>query len=115
LTEKDDLLLRDSQVRDLGKAPPRHYRGLYNWVWGVKPLCPGKDDFIFHVEDFVSVAKHSQNTTPLADFIETFFDHCPESRIKVCPQNPMNLYPVEDKSNEYDTDRNRAFFKLSES
>ncbi|TVY91318.1 hypothetical protein LAWI1_G004589 [Lachnellula willkommii] len=112
LSEFYDLLLRDSQVRDLGKAPPRHYRGLFNWVFGEHPLCPGKEDFIFHAEDFVSVAKHSDKGAPLAEFIQSFFDCSPESRLKVCPQRSNGYISIQDG---YNADTNRVFFKLSES
>lgn len=112
MTEEDELLLRDSQVRDLGKAPPRHYRGLFNWVFGEHPLCPEKEDFIFHAEDFVSVAKHSDKGTPLAEFIQTFFDYSPESRLKVCPQRSNGYISIQDG---YNADTNRVFSKLIES
>lgn len=44
-----------------------------------KPLGRGRRDFIFHVEDFVSVARHSEKSVPLADFLEVLFDHWPDS------------------------------------
>ncbi len=78
-----ELLLQDSQVRALGQPPARHHLGLFNYVWGYKPVAEGKDDFIFHVEDFVSVAKHSEKGTRLGDFIESYLDRWPNSRLKV--------------------------------
>ncbi|TVY58597.1 hypothetical protein LCER1_G001571 [Lachnellula cervina] len=101
LSEFYELLLRDSQVRDLGKAPPRHYRGLFNWVFGEHPLCPEKEDFIFHAEDFVSVAKHSDKGTPLAEFIQTFFDYSPESRLKSLFQTDRELSKSRDRYVDY--------------
>ncbi|KAH7409599.1 hypothetical protein BKA64DRAFT_665364 [Cadophora sp. MPI-SDFR-AT-0126] len=82
LCEYFDLLLRDTQVRALGQAPERHHLGLFNWVWNNKPLAPGKDAFIFQANDFVSAAKHCEKGTRLGDFIETYLDQWPKSRLK---------------------------------
>ena len=81
-----NLLLRDTQIRALGKAPERHHLGLLNWIWNNKPLAPGKDAFIFQVDDFVSAARHCEKGTRLGDFIETYLNQWPESHIKVTPQ-----------------------------
>ncbi|TVY15252.1 hypothetical protein LARI1_G008861, partial [Lachnellula arida] len=113
LSEFYDLLLRDSQVRDLGKAPPRHYRGLFNWVFGEHPLCPGKENFIFHAEDFVSVAKHSDKGAPLAEFIQSFFDCSPESLLKSLFQTERELSKTKDPYvNYYSQSRLNIFVKV---
>jgi hypothetical protein len=59
-------------------------------MWGYKPIAEGKDDFIFHIEDFVSAAKHSEKGTRLGDFIESYLDRWPNSRIKVCVDTVYN-------------------------
>jgi len=82
LSEYFNLLLRDTQIRALGKAPERHHLGLFNWIWNNKPLAPGKDAFIFQVDDFVSAARHCEKGTRLGDFIETYLNQWPESHIK---------------------------------
>jgi hypothetical protein len=55
-------------------------------MWGYKPIAEGKDDFIFHAEDFVSAAKHGEKGARIGDFIESYLDHFPNSRLKVCSQ-----------------------------
>jgi len=63
-----ELLLKDSQVRALGQPPTRHHLELFYYMWGKKPLAEGKDDFIFHAEDFVSAAKHAEKGVRIGDF-----------------------------------------------
>lgn len=80
-----DLLLKDSQVRALGPAPARHHLGLFNWMWHHKPLGENVDTFIFHAEDFVSIANRVAKGGRLADIVEAYLHHQPESLIKVSP------------------------------
>jgi hypothetical protein len=85
-----ELLVQDTQIRALGQPPPRHHLGLFNWIWNNKPLAEGKDDFMFHVDDFVSASKHSETGTRLADFIEEYFDRRPDSPFKVLSPNKQD-------------------------
>ncbi len=85
-----ELLVQDTQIRALGQPPPRHHLGLFNWIWNNKPLIEGKDDFMFHVDDFVSASKHSETGTRLADFIVEYFDRWPDSPFKVLPSNKQD-------------------------
>lgn len=96
LCEYNELFVGHSQVRALGLAPPSHHGGLYNWMMSRKPLCEGKDDFILHPDDFVSVAGNSQRETPLADFIKTLFRRWPKSRLSGLLQTDRELSKSKD-------------------
>jgi hypothetical protein len=67
-------------------------------MWGYKPVAEGKDDFIFHAEDFVSATKHSEKGARIGDFIESCLDHFPDSLLKVgtiihkIPKSDMKMY-----------------------
>lgn len=65
-----ELLVLESQVRALGQASPRDHLGVLTWMINEKPLGDGADSFIFYPEDFVSVARQSEQTTVLGRWIE---------------------------------------------
>ncbi|KUJ23408.1 uncharacterized protein LY89DRAFT_713875 [Mollisia scopiformis] len=77
LSQYFEVLLYESQVRALEPAPPRHHLGLFDYMRNRKPLAPDRDDFILHVEDFVSVAKKSESGTRITDVLEIFMASCP--------------------------------------
>lgn len=82
------LLRAESQVRALGRAPPRHHLGLLTWMLNNKPLADEKDGFIFHVEDFVTVAKHSDKGSVIGDWIEAHVLDIWPKNLKVNQSSP---------------------------
>ncbi|KAH8684300.1 hypothetical protein BGZ60DRAFT_523524 [Tricladium varicosporioides] len=76
LLEYYDFLLKYCQVYALDRPTDRHYLAFYNWMWGEKPLCQEKSDFMFYINDFVSVYKHTEKSNRLANFMERFLDKC---------------------------------------
>ncbi|KAE8441481.1 hypothetical protein EG329_004905 [Mollisiaceae sp. DMI_Dod_QoI] len=96
ICEYFEVLLYESQVRALEKAPPRHHLGLFTWMRNRKPLGDERDDFIFHLEDFVSVAKQSEKGTRIADLLESFVTWCPNPITKYILQTERERSKVED-------------------
>jgi hypothetical protein len=82
---KADIVRKDAGLRALGKCPQRNIKALFTWTWNRKPFGveAGKSDFIFHPEDFVSLAGQTQNDRPFHDFIESYLDNNPDHWIKV--------------------------------
>jgi len=80
-----DIVLKDAGLRALGKCPPRNAKALFTWIWNRKPLAigAGKSDFIFNLEDLVSLAGQSQNDRPFENFIESFLESHYHPWIKV--------------------------------
>jgi hypothetical protein len=80
-----DIVLKDAGLRALGRCPPRDTKALFTWVWNRKPFAigAGKSDFIFHPDDFVSLAGQSQNESPLEKFLESLLDTHRHPWIKV--------------------------------
>jgi len=83
LISAGDLLDKDARLRQLGPAPARNHRNVYNWINNHKPLEEGYDDFIFRKEDFVTPIKNSQQSNGILDFVEAFISRYPQSPVKV--------------------------------
>ena len=85
----DEMLVNYSNILALGSPPKRNYMSLFNWVWNRKPLHNGYYDFVFHIEDFVSVARRSEQSNALEksryveDCIQSYLTHVPKSAFKV--------------------------------
>ncbi|RFU33223.1 hypothetical protein B7463_g3148, partial [Scytalidium lignicola] len=75
----DDLLLKDRALRGLKTAPLQHYKSLFNWIWGCKPLDEGQYNFMFDPEDFVSSPANAGNM--FDEIIETSLNKWPRTRI----------------------------------
>jgi len=86
-----ELLLKDSQVRALGRATQRHYLGLFNFVFTEKPLPEEKMGFVFQAEDFVSTSRQSEKGNRLGDYIEAYIDRWPQSPFKRFLQTEREL------------------------
>ena len=48
-----------------------------------KPYGPGQGDFIYHVDDFVSLAKHADKERRVTNFVESSLDDRPKSWLRV--------------------------------
>jgi len=51
--------VRLNQVLGIGAASPRRHKSVLNWILKEKPLYKGLNDFIWHIDDFVSVTGYS--------------------------------------------------------
>lgn len=85
----DDILLKFSQLRALGKTSQRDHRTLFNWIWTKRPLDRGYDNFIFHADDFVSVTKCSERGRLLER--NTYFEDKIRSHIARFPKSPLKV------------------------
>ena len=89
----DKLLLQDSQLRALSRPSDYNHRTVFNWIWNTKHLDLGEFDFIYQIEDFVSVAKPRQKGSN--DPLELSWDCWPGSHIKVrCRAVPQRPFPL---------------------
>jgi hypothetical protein len=52
----DDLLLKDTQMRALGKPMRRNCQNVLHWIIGHKPVVKGEDDWILRADDLVPLA-----------------------------------------------------------
>jgi hypothetical protein len=77
----DKLLLQDSQLRALSRPSDSNHRTVFNWIWNTKHLDLGEFDFIYQIEDFVSLAKPRQKDS--YDPLKLSWDRWPGSQIKV--------------------------------
>ncbi|CZR51636.1 uncharacterized protein PAC_01513 [Phialocephala subalpina] len=96
ICEYFEVLTYESQVRALTKAQARHHLGLFTWMRNRKPLGDKRDDFIFHVEDFISVAKQSEKGTRIADLIESLVTWWPNRVEKYVLQTDRERVRIQD-------------------
>jgi len=87
-----DIALKDAQFRALGKLPQRNYQSSYNWVWNRKPFGPGRYEYIFHQDDFVSLAGRSENEHQIVNFVESLLDGW-FTCLKVCEPDMTASFP----------------------
>ena len=59
---------------------PQHYRSLFNWILGYKPLDGGQYEFLFHHDDFVSSIK-SNHDSRFDEIIEWMLSRWPNSKL----------------------------------
>lgn len=98
----DDLVLKDAKLRALAPAPVRDHLSVFHWIYKHKPLYRGHYDFIYHCDDFVSLANQPQNR--FEDFIKSCLDRWPGSRLQVkflpCSYVPQFVCAVYDPFGE---------------
>jgi len=97
LDEYFGLLLKTIELNKIGRASRRDHMHLFNWTWNNKPLGKGKDDFIFHVGDFISATKPAGKGRKVEDLIELYLQHFPKSRIKNFVQTEVELSSTRDE------------------
>jgi hypothetical protein len=83
LKSPGDLLDKDTRLRELGPAPARSHRNVYNWMRRHRPLEKGHDDFIRRSEDFIAPIKKNQQGNGIHDFIEAIISRRPQCPLKV--------------------------------
>ena len=83
LSATGNLLYIDARLRELGPAPSRNHRNVYNWMCHNRPLDKGHDDFILRKDDFVSPVKKSEQGSGINDVIETTVSRWPKCPLKV--------------------------------
>ncbi|KAH8597948.1 hypothetical protein B0O99DRAFT_684648 [Bisporella sp. PMI_857] len=60
LKEYYDLFASARRVFELQETPTKHYKSVLDWILAKKPLYTGSYDFIWHRDDFVSIAGGSE-------------------------------------------------------
>lgn len=79
----DDILLKDSKLRALAPTSKRDFMHVFHWIWDRKPLDKGEYNFIFHRDDFVSIANLTQDADVFDDFVKSCLSQWPSSRFFV--------------------------------
>ncbi|KAF4624918.1 hypothetical protein G7Y89_g13250 [Cudoniella acicularis] len=74
LKEYDELLLRDSQIRRLGRPSQRVHRNFMDWIWTQNSIGPADREFIFHEHDFVSLENYEDSW--LDNLMHRFMSYC---------------------------------------
>ncbi|PMD59944.1 uncharacterized protein K444DRAFT_529515, partial [Hyaloscypha bicolor E] len=49
------LLLQHRQIKTLPRTPEQDHKNVFRWIWSEKPVEEGEYDWIYPVEDFVSL------------------------------------------------------------
>jgi len=75
LIEYDDLLLRDTQLRQLKRPSKRMHRNFFDWMWTENPFGEGEKQFIFHEHDFVVLDSQYEDSW-LDEFTHRIMGHC---------------------------------------
>ncbi|KAH8587648.1 hypothetical protein B0O99DRAFT_694312 [Bisporella sp. PMI_857] len=60
LKEYYDLFASARRVFELQETPTKHYKSVLDWILAKKPLYTGSYDFIWHRDDFISIAGGSE-------------------------------------------------------
>ena len=82
-THTVDALRDEAFLHSLGPAPARNHLAVFTWMRKRRPLAPGEGDFIYHVDDFVSLPQHSDKERRMKNFIESRLDNRPNSWLRV--------------------------------
>ena len=63
----------------------RHHRSVYDFNINNRSFEGGEDSFLFEIDDFVSAKRRSisRKSNRIEDFIETFLQNNPDSRLHV--------------------------------
>ena len=78
----DALLLNVQRLKSLDKTPPRDHDSVLKSIWKDKPLDTHGFDWIFHLEDFVSLGRPSRSS--LKNFIRKYLGTGTEFLFTVC-------------------------------
>ena len=78
-----NLALKSTQLRALGRSSPRDHRQLLNWMANKRPLQQGIHDFMFPVDDCVSLRQTAGKDVWIEDSIESMLDKKPWSFFRV--------------------------------
>ncbi|KAH8589330.1 hypothetical protein B0O99DRAFT_336721 [Bisporella sp. PMI_857] len=67
-------------MQSLKPARVRDHLSLFNWIYKHKPLYRGHYDFVYHCDDFVSLANQPENK--FEDAVKSCLDRWPGSRFQ---------------------------------
>ena len=91
----DDLLLKFRDVNSLLRPSPRHHRSVWRWIIRNIPLVEEQQDFVFLIDDFVSVQNSSKSKqyhrSRVEDAIEEYATKHPSSPINVSSASLLKI------------------------
>ncbi|PMD21474.1 hypothetical protein NA56DRAFT_703659 [Hyaloscypha hepaticicola] len=74
LLNYDALLLNDQKLRELGNAPRKDHLSVFHWIMARKPLGKNQYDWIYSLDDFISLSKPDPfKSSVLASCLKWFF------------------------------------------
>ncbi|CZR67715.1 uncharacterized protein PAC_17614 [Phialocephala subalpina] len=82
LIEYDDLLLRDTQLRQLKRPSKRGHQNFFDWMWTENPFGEGEKSFIFHEQDFVVLDSQYEDSW-LDGVMHRIMGHCRKGILRV--------------------------------
>lgn len=74
LKDYDELLLRETEIRKLGRPSQRVHRNFMDWIWTQNSIGPEDQQFIFHEHDFVSLQHYEDSW--LDNVMHRFMAYC---------------------------------------
>jgi fatty acid desaturase len=83
------LLFNNHRLKSLDPTPQKDHDSVFKWIWANKPLDQHEYDWIFHHQDFVSLARPRRSS--FETFIQEHLQARPKSLFKVClPHLPLH-------------------------
>lgn len=84
LLTQGTLLLQHRQIKTLPRTPEQDHKNVFRWIWSEKPVEEGEYDWIYPVEDFVSlVPPPLKPRNHFEAFVRAHVDTRPLSWLKV--------------------------------
>jgi hypothetical protein len=84
LLTQGTLLLQHRQIKTLPRTPEQDHKNVFRWIWSEKPVEEGEYDWIYPVEDFVSLVPPQRKPHNLFEaFVRAHIDTRPLSWLKV--------------------------------
>lgn len=72
-TSTDNLLLNEQKLRELGSPSQRDHRSVLHWIVDRKPVGWGQYDWIFHIDDFVSLSKMDHFVSAILSALKVYY------------------------------------------
>ncbi len=83
------MLFNTHRLKSLDPTPQRDHDSVFKWIWANKPLDKHEYDWIFHHQDFVSLARPRRSS--IETFIQEHLQARPKSLFKVyLPNLPLH-------------------------
>lgn len=101
--EYDDILLRDTQLRQLRRPSKRAHRNFFDWMWTENPFGEGEKQFIFHEHDFVVLDEQHEDSW-LDEFMHHLMGHCRKGILRAIFVNPDDQAKTKDPHVHYYSD-----------
>ncbi|KAH6683327.1 hypothetical protein B0J14DRAFT_144737 [Halenospora varia] len=111
LKDYDELLLRDSEIRKLGRPSQRAHRNFMDWIFTQNSIGEEDQQFIFHEHDFVSLQHYEDSW--LDDAMHRFMGYCKRGLLRCIFVTPADKSKTSNpKVHYYSSERLNAVIKI---